>query len=339
MIKLKNLWKVALATMAMTAMLVACDEGSSKKDDNKGGDSLGGTGVYSYAVDIDDISVAWGGSPESPAFSVVLLTDELFDLCKAASNFKQAPADTPEYQIGAYGNMTLTDTSDTGNFAIYGLNPVDGIYQYYAGVAAAVTDTTVTVTVDMTKLVITDLKALWTGDKEANMGDDDIVDLKGYKPYIIALSSETADPDNYCFNAWNCDVMKMEEGADFPSGELKKTAPVVPGISEMTYITSNAGNFPLTWNGDVATAEIAIENLNDWGDDSDTTLYFGITIGANVWTTKYTGAKIEVGGEAKEFILMADGNSAAKGVAVGKTYILTVTKTGNISGTVGIKEK
>ena len=35
MIKLKNLWKVALATMAMTAMLVACDEGSSdKKDDD-----------------------------------------------------------------------------------------------------------------------------------------------------------------------------------------------------------------------------------------------------------------------------------------------------------------
>lgn len=34
MIKLKNLWKVALATMAMTAMLVACDDSSSSKSDD-----------------------------------------------------------------------------------------------------------------------------------------------------------------------------------------------------------------------------------------------------------------------------------------------------------------
>lgn len=224
MIKLKNLWKVALATMAMTAMLVACDEGSSKKDDNKGGDSLGGTGVYSYTVDIKDISGAWGGSTKSPAFSVVLLTDELFDLCKAKGDFKQAPADTPEYQIGAYGDMRISDTSKTGNFAPYGKSAED---QNYTGVAVTIDEATVTVTVDMTKLVITDLKALWTGDKEGVMTNDDIVDLKGYKPYVVALSSETADPDNYCFSAWSGAVMKMEEGATFPSGELIKDAPAV----------------------------------------------------------------------------------------------------------------
>ena len=33
MIKLKNLWKVALATMAMSAMLVACDSTSNTEDE------------------------------------------------------------------------------------------------------------------------------------------------------------------------------------------------------------------------------------------------------------------------------------------------------------------
>ena len=35
MIKLKNLWKIALATMAMSAMLVACDTGSTDTEEKK----------------------------------------------------------------------------------------------------------------------------------------------------------------------------------------------------------------------------------------------------------------------------------------------------------------
>ena len=43
MIKLKNLWKIALATMAMSAMLVACDTTSDNgnKDDDEGGAAAG----------------------------------------------------------------------------------------------------------------------------------------------------------------------------------------------------------------------------------------------------------------------------------------------------------
>ena len=45
MIKLKNLWKIALATMAMSAMLVACD--TAKEDDDKGSkDDVVDTTVY-----------------------------------------------------------------------------------------------------------------------------------------------------------------------------------------------------------------------------------------------------------------------------------------------------
>ena len=53
MIKLKNLWKVALATMAMTAMLVACDEGSSSKDDDKNSGAVPGIYVAGLVTTAD----------------------------------------------------------------------------------------------------------------------------------------------------------------------------------------------------------------------------------------------------------------------------------------------
>ena len=68
MIKLKNLWKVVLALMVMSAMLVACDTGSSDSDsdsgnktENNGGNTggNGGSGIYiagfysSWATDTD----------------------------------------------------------------------------------------------------------------------------------------------------------------------------------------------------------------------------------------------------------------------------------------------
>ena len=125
MIKLKNLWKIALAAMTMSAMLVACEEPSkggsdTNEDTNKVVLAEGGEGVYSYTVNIADISGAWGGSKESPAFSVVLLTDEGLEKCIAEANFTVNPATAPEYQIGAFGNMKIADTSVTGVFAPYG---------------------------------------------------------------------------------------------------------------------------------------------------------------------------------------------------------------------------
>ena len=65
MIKLKNLWKIALAAMTMSAMLVACEEPSkggsdTNEDTNKVVLAEGGEGVYSYTVNIADISGAWG---------------------------------------------------------------------------------------------------------------------------------------------------------------------------------------------------------------------------------------------------------------------------------------
>ena len=55
MIKLKNLWKVALATMAMSAMLVACDSTSNTEDEVTPGTYTAGTGVYELKAPKDKI--------------------------------------------------------------------------------------------------------------------------------------------------------------------------------------------------------------------------------------------------------------------------------------------
>jgi hypothetical protein len=253
MIKLKNLWKIALATMAMSAMLVACDT-SSDSGNKSEEESLGGVGVYSYTVNIADISGAWGGNSVSPAFSVVLLNETTLAACSAAGDFKQATAAEPEYQIGAFGNMKIKDTASAGNFAVYGQSAVDDVFQYYNGIAATVTADAVTLYVDMTKLVKTDLKGLWkdTGNgDEAVMTADDLVDLAGYKPYVIALGTEAIDPDNKAFAAWSADVMKMEENATFPAGDLKKDAPVVPSTASINCIVGSINSWahtPMTDN-------------------------------------------------------------------------------------------
>lgn len=176
-----------------------------------------------------------GGTTVSPSFSVVLLTDEQVEVCKAAQDFKQAPADNPEYQLGVYGNMRIADTSKTGDYAVYGQSPVNDVYHYYNGVAATITDKTFTLTVDMTKIVKTDLKALWALGEEKNLTDEDIVDLTGRKPYVIALGDYLVDEDNYVFEAWSADVMKMEEGATFPT-ELIEDAPVIPTCKDLNSV-------------------------------------------------------------------------------------------------------
>ena len=221
-----------------------------EKDNSNNGDEPveGGSGVYSYTLDIEDISGNWGGSTVSPAFSVVLLTDEQVEVCKAEANFKVAPADNPEYQFGAYGNMKIADTSKTGDYAVYGANPVNDVYHYYNGVAATITNKTFTLTVDMTKIVKTDLKGLWAatawGDEKC-LTDDDIVDLTGRKPYVIALGQQTIDPDNYVFTAWGASVMKMEEGATFPT-ELIEDVPKIPTCYDLNFVAGYMTNWEHT---------------------------------------------------------------------------------------------
>ena len=197
------------------------------------------SGIYSYKLDLYEISGAWGGSTTSPAFSVVLLTDEQLADCKAAGDFYQATAAEPEYQISRYGNMKIADTSQTGDYAVYGSNAVDNEFKYYDGIAVTVTENTFELFVDMSKIAQTQLRANWGGNNQRLMTEDDIVDLTGYKPYVIALGQEQFDSDNYVFTAWNADVMKMSLTTSFPT-DLQYAAPKVLTYYDLKYIAGNA---------------------------------------------------------------------------------------------------
>ena len=339
MIKLKNLWKIALATMAMSAMLVACD--TTKKEDEPGSSggeqkvvAKGGEGIYNYTVNIADISKAWGGTVKSPAFSIVLLTDKQLEACKTAADFKQATAANPEYQISAYGNMKITDTSNDGNFAVWGASPVDDVYQYYTGVAAAVTATTFTLTVDMTKLVQTDLKALFAANAavkdEAVMTNDDIVDLKGYKPYVLALGQQIIDADNYQMTAWSADLMKMTAGATLPEN-LKKAAPVVPTAKDITCIVGSIN----TWAHTKMTNNTA--TFTAAGGDQ-----FSFTNGS--WDYRFADAVIDALDKEVKLKEYLTGDpphvTFADGVlTVGSEYTVTFTVVDNHNATVKVSAK
>ena len=190
-------------------------------------------------MDLYEISGAWGGSTTSPAFSVVLLTDEQVEACKINEDFNFSDF---AYQISQYGNMKIADTSQTGDYAVYGSDPVNDEYQYFGGVAATVTDTTFELLVDMSKLVTTELKYFYTQGGSYGEGfitGDDVVDLTGYKPYVIALGQEQFDSDNYVFTAWSADIMKMTSTDTFPTDPVK-AAPKLFTCYDLTHIAGNA---------------------------------------------------------------------------------------------------
>ena len=186
-------------------------------------------GVYSYKLNIEDISGAWGGSTKSPMFSIIFMTDEQVE---ASKNYGEFNFSNKAYQIFSYANMKIADTNQTGDYAVYGSLPVDDEYQYYTGVAATVTNTTFELLLDVSKLKKTEIK--WFNSENASgetLTDSDTLDLTGYKPYVIALGTENADPDNYAMTVWGADIIAMTPSTtSFPT-DLEYTAPkVVPAV-------------------------------------------------------------------------------------------------------------
>ena len=179
--------------------------------------------VYSYKLNIEDISTAWGGTEKSPMFSIIFMTDEQVE---ASKNYGEFNFSDKAYQIFSYGNIKIADTNRTGNYAVYGSLPVDDEYQYYTGVAATVTDTTFELLLDVSKLKKTEIK--WFNSKNASgemLTDSDTLDLTNYKPYVIALGTENADSDNYVMTIWNGDMMEMTGNPMSLPIDLEYTAP------------------------------------------------------------------------------------------------------------------
>jgi hypothetical protein len=170
-------------------------------------------------LDIEDISTAYGGSPASPTFEVVLARDE-----QVSNGYGSS-----DYSISAYGNMKIADTSQTGSYVVYGQDVQNGEYQYYTGIAATVTDTTFELIVDMSKIKKTEFFNVPSG----------YIDFTVYKPYVFALGTYENDP----YNSVNgSGMMKMTSGAKFPTNPTKG-APKVPDCYDLKYIAGCATNW------------------------------------------------------------------------------------------------
>ncbi|MBR2316615.1 MAG: leucine-rich repeat protein, partial [Spirochaetales bacterium] len=278
------------------------------------------TGVYSYKLNLDEIEYVWG-----PRFSVLLLTDEQVAASKEYGKFNFS---SKAYQLYSYHDMSIDNIGQPGNYAVYGTNPVDNEYQFYTGVATTVTDTTFEVFVNMSKIVKTELKAFSEMDginEEEFVTESMPVNLTGYKPYVIALGIQAYDPDNYAMTAWDMDVMKMTAGATFPT-DLQYTAPKILTLSDMEYVCSNFGNFPITFTDGIATAEIvySLENAT-WKQEVLNGIQFGVCID-EVWSVKFTGANIYSFNTEATLTCGADANNEvyADILTDGMTYVLTI---------------
>lgn len=211
MIKLKNLWKIALATMAMSAMLIACDE-SNDDDEVTPGTYTPGTGVYELKAKKSDIGStfnSWGG------FSVLLLKDT--QVSTSVNPQEAGTFATPTAQITSAGSENLKfpkyETAKGNATVKSGENVINGAW-------AVLDDTDFTVYVDMAQLLIDDkaveIKAF--GDGNELMGDAWLktgrnLDLTDYKPYVIALFDGTSDvvDNKYIGNCtWNCGIWEMK---------------------------------------------------------------------------------------------------------------------------------
>ena len=368
MIKLKNLWKIALAAMTMSTMLVACEEASGSSEVEVKTTQKSETGVYSYTVDIEKISNAWGGSKKSPAFSILLLTDANVKAAAKKNDLKASPLTAPELQIAALGNVAIADTSKKGDFAVYGLdsvvNPNDqtkDMYLYYDGVAATVTDTTVTVTVDMNKLTTTQLKALWSANgegKECVVGDADSnadvkeedIDLADYKPYVLALDGRykdeaenfvEVDSENKVMTAWSADLMVMQPATTALPANLTKNAPEAPNNYALTSIAGSINGWahkPLTDASCTFTYTKECHQLDANKKDTGN-VEFKFSVGD--WTYAIGGAKITKLGQ-EEKLPNGDNISipnAAKLLTEGKEYTITLKVTGPHAASVVVAEK
>lgn len=190
MIKLKNLWKVALATMAMSAMLVACDDASNTEEEVTPGTYTAGTGVYELKAPKDKIGSTfntWGG------FGVLLLKEDQLSAKvdpQAVGTFA-----VPTAQLTCGSNLKFPKyATATGNAKVTSGEKV------LNGAWATLTEKDFTFYVDMSQIVVDgtaeEVKAF--GDGNELMGNAWLktgrnLDLTGYKPYIIALFDGTSD--------------------------------------------------------------------------------------------------------------------------------------------------
>ena len=321
MIKLKNLWKIALATMAMSAMLVACDTGS---DDDK---KEAVADCVSITVEMDKISTAWGGSSLKPAFSVVYLTDAHVEAAAGveAGLDPKAVGSTasPVYQLSANGNLAF-DTPVAGTCVPFGLNDS----KFYDGVAAKITDKDVTVFIKTTSINKKQFELLGAGFSGIEEGksavtdtDAEMMDFAEYKPYVLALVDDAEGELAGVKCAWGGYLVPVTAEATFPT-DAEKKAPVAYDYKILSQIRGTLGGED--WNGTkVVTVSGTILTYEFTCEDPEAN-QFAVTTIAGWSGDKYTGAEVTVGGAEVSLVKGSDTNASVKGLEAGKSYVLTV---------------
>ena len=177
------------------------------KDGENGTNGTGGSGnIYSYTVNIDDIDNDYFKEyGYLVVFPMYFLTTEQVRLCQEAGGFNDKLDDKLYYTFQVF----IPDTGKSGNCGVLVQLQNDLKTNFLNGIAATVTDTTLTITVDMTKIEQTQLRASIGG----TITKDDIVDLTGYRPYIGGLGDKTTNPDDFVAEG----LMKMTPTTTFPT--------------------------------------------------------------------------------------------------------------------------
>ena len=251
--------------------------------------AVGGTGVYNYTMYSDACE-----DGRYPKFSIFLLTDSQM---AALSEYEgdnygeitEVSETKPVYQICSYGDMGA-DTTKAGDYAVWGIKPINYNFQYYNGVATVISGTSFGVTVDMTQLANVELKS-YLGGEETYMTDDDTVILSNYKPYLaIELDKESPNYEPrimelYTGNSYES-LYVMNVGASFPTN-LKEDAPAVPTFYDLTYLFSSISQYPVELKNNVYTfvapekgeVMFGFINFNPYAESAESYPVFPIQIG------------------------------------------------------------
>lgn len=244
MIKLKNLWKVALATMAMSAMLVACDTGSTDEEETEGKHTAG-TGVYELKAPKSKIGKtfnSWSG------FGVLLLKeDQVEEFSKDLYPQRDGTSAKPMFQLTTAGkNLKFPKYATAkGNAEVTSGDDV------LSSAWATLTDNDFTFYVDMSAIKREEVKILANGGETQAKGSSIDTDLTGYKPYVVALFDEPEEDDKN----------PVYDVADVENGVVKKTYAKYAaycnwgaGIWEMTTSTATK---PTSFGEFIAEADVS----------------------------------------------------------------------------------
>ena len=282
------------------------------KDGEDGENGTGGSGsIYSYTVNIDDIDTdSFKEYGYLAGFPVYFLTAEQARLCQEAGGFN---SDIIKDKLYYAFLVSIPDTVKIGNYGVLGQlqNPNDLKTNFLNGIAATVTDTTLTITVDMTKIEQTQLIASIGGAATKN----DIVDLTGYRPYIAGLGDKTTNPDDFVAEG----LMKMTPTTTFPT--------------DIQYVPVSCYKLAVYFTGQ-DSGSLIDNSFIFMGDDSFEFVFMDSTYP----TVVYGGVEID---SLDKEIRLVDGGmiSFADGVLTdGKAYVATLIVKGDQEAYVKVTE-